>query len=256
MRKLMRAIAAVVSLLPATAQSNGGAVLSDQTMRELSAKGTLIRYFQNQDALRLLPKAGLAADLAADVKDFGPTVAVEVLRLIPDAPPAPSGASGKLMLLNALCSVSTMKGITYWSRSRNKDWVLFRESYAIASPQNTARIPDPAFSSVPAESEFYSFQEDSTFGKNIYQTSVTDGADCLRVRTLNVSPISFLFITVIPSGSLVTHTLIVPTENALVFYGAALLRSSFPLGDKQARSESLASRLIAMADWLKVRLGL
>ncbi len=256
MRKLLLAIAAVLGMAPAAARAGTDRYLDDAIRAELGAKGTISRVFQGKEPITLIPSVGSSASFTADVEAFDATVGVEVLRAFPRPLAAGDECRGMLGLLNALASVSTMKALPYWSVTRNKEWTLIIDSYTVESPDNHAKRPDTVFTAVPAGGSFYSYQEDSTFGKNIYKTSFISGSDSLWVKTENLSSISYLFIPVIPERGFVSHTLIIAGDAEILFYGVALLRTTFPIGDRQSRAQSLTNRVVAMSNWLKERLGL
>jgi hypothetical protein len=101
----------------------------------------------------------------------------------------------------------------------------------------------------------YSFQQDQSYGKNVYMQRFSTAPDHMLVRIENVSSITIAFIPVIPSGGFVTRSILIPVGRDLVFYGVSYIRTSFPIGDRHSREESLANRLIAMSDWLRARLS-
>jgi hypothetical protein len=254
MRKLLLSIAAAFCIAPAATQTRPPRLLDDAVLKELSEKKTIVRVLQNQADLSLAPMIGCAETLGGEIRDFKATVGVEVLRLMPGARASKDQPLDLAMVLTALASASAMKGITYWSVTHNERRILFLESYAVESPRQPVRVPDPVFTSpIPSEKEMYTFQEDSTFGRNIYRSVFRAGSGCIRVTTENTNAITYLFIPVIPAGGLVNHTIVTPTEYGLVFYGAALLRSSVPIGNTRSRAESLTNRVIAAADWLEAR---
>jgi hypothetical protein len=254
MRKLILSIAAASSMLSAAAEVIAPRLLDDAVMKELSGKGTITRVFQDTEAPALLPAVDSADELAAEIEAFEISVGVEVLRLMPAARTSMGKPLDLPVILNTLASASAMKGMTYWSVTRKARRVLFLESYAVESPERLSRIPDPVFSSVPAETRMYTFQEDATFGRNVYLSTFFGAGNHLRVKTENTNAITYFFIPVIPQGGLVNHSIVIPTENGVLFYGVALLRSSLPVGDMKARAESLTNRVIAAADWLETRL--
>jgi len=254
MRKLLLSIAAACCIAAAAAQTRPPRILDDAVLRELSEKKTIVRVLQNQGDLSLVPMIGCAGTLGVEVRDFRATVGVEVLRLMPAVRSSKDRPLDLAVVLTALASASAMKGTTYWSVTHNERRILFLESYAVESPQQPVRVPDPVFaSSIPSETQMYTFQEDTTFGRNFYRSVFQAGSGCIRVKTENTNAITYLFIPVIPAGGLVNHTVVAPTESGLVYYGAALLRSSVPIGNVRSRAESLTNRVIAAADWLEAR---
>ncbi len=254
MRKLLLSIAAVLTACAAFAQSGLSRYLDEATLAELTAKGSLQRVIEKGEAPRLVPAVDTASGFAAEVQESKATVGVEMLRIYSCPNQRFDDSQGRLSLLNAFASVSTLKGITYWSVRRKKEHVLFTDSYAVESPRNPVKIPDPTFEELPGEYSLYSSQEDSSFGKHVYLTTFTNAPDHLWVKTLNLSSFSYLFFTIVPEKGFVSYSLLIPTETELLFYGVSLMRSSF--GDARARVDSLMNRVIAVSNWLGTRLGL
>jgi hypothetical protein len=238
----------------AAAEEDTSRFLQESIARELSAQGTIVQIHKGDVTPLLMPAVEASADIRGELAGFHPAVSVEILRLFHDAPMDLGAPQGILSLFNIMASVSTMKGITYWSASRNKTWTLFTESYAIESPDKPVRIPDRVFRYPLVDSMIYSFQEDTSFGKNTYQTLLSRKTDCIWSRTENMGPITYLFVRIIPERGLINHTLLIPMKNGLLFYGIALLKTSFSMGDPASRAESLKNRVIAMSDWLWGRL--
>ena len=163
--------------------------------------------------------------------------------------------AGWLLLYNALHAVSTMKGIPYYSASRGISRVLFTDSYVIDSADKKNRVADPVFDEIPPEDLIFTFQEDSSFGKNVYEEHFSEREDHFVVKMENLTTISFLFLPLIQPRDLVSQVVLIPSGNEVVFYGVSYLRTAFPLGDRHSREQSLKNRLVAMENWLKARLG-
>lgn len=245
---------AIALAAPAAAEDPLDGYLSGTTRAEIATRPALIRDLTKGQGLLLAPAVDSRETLAAEVRGLKPTVGVEVLRLFSGLPRRLDTAEGRLSLLNTVASASSLKGITYWSASRHKEWVLFTESYSVQSPEHPVRVPDPVFDSLPAEGSFSTYQEDTSFGKNLYLTSFHAAKDHLWVKTENITPISFLLVPVIPARGLVSLTVLVPSGNEMLFYGVSLLRTSFPIGDSRSRADSLTNRVMAMSSWLGRRL--
>ncbi len=147
-----------------------------------------------------------------------------------------------------------MKGITYYSVTRGRQMVLFLQSYAISAPFRSAQVPDPVFRDIPREDDLFTFQEDSSFGKNTYREHFAFRDDHLVVKMENLTTISFMLVPIIRPHNLVSQVILVPAGKDLLFYGVAYLRTGMPIGDHRGKEESLKNRLIAMASWLRSRL--
>ena len=132
--------------------------------------------------------------------------------------------------------------------------VLFSQSYAVSSQKSAARIPDPVFTEIPADDVLLTFQEDRSFGRNVYQESFAYRTNHLLVRIENLSTISLFLFPLIQPRNLVSEVLLIPAGRDILFYGVAYSRTAVPVGDRHSREESLTNRLIAVAGWLKAKL--
>ena len=255
MKVVALAIQMLVLLVPLHAQDALERYFPPASLGQLRAGKTLSANVTADGGLSLLPSIASAESISAELKARKPTIGVEMSSIISGLPQQMDTREGWLMLYNSLHAVSTMKGIPYYSFSRGTNRVLFSESYAIDSAKGKERVADSTFSEVPAEDLIYTFQEDSTFGKNIYEERFSFRGDHLLVRIHNATTISFLLLPLIQPGDMVSQIALIPNGNDVAFYGVSYLSTSFPLGDRHSREESLKNRLTAMANWLKGRLG-
>jgi hypothetical protein len=239
---------------PARADDPLSRYVDHGSMEKLRTGASISASVSSDGMLRLVPSIGSRDSLAAEVKALHLTVGVEFLRLIPGQPGAESG-NGWLKVYNTMHAVSSMKGITYYSVTRGKVEVLFTQSYALSSADAPVRIDDPVFDEIPNEDVLYTFQEDRSFGGNRYQERFWFRTDHLIARIENLSTIFLFMLPLIQPHNLVSHVAIVPVDGDLLFYGVACIRSAMPIGNRHSREESLANRLIAMADWLASRLS-
>lgn len=255
MRLVLLAIQMLVLVLPAIAEDPLARYVDPASVEKLRAGG-FVRASVAPDSLpALIPAVSSRPDIASDVSALHPTVAVEILKLIPGSGESADSGARWLRIYNALHSVSTMKGITYYSVTRGRDQVLFTQSYAVSPGSNPKRIDDPVFETIPPDDVLLTFQEDNSFGKNSYQESFRYRADHLVVKIENLTTISFLFVPLVSPRNLVSQVVLVPAGPDLLFYGLAYSKSQVPVGDRRSREDSLANRLAAVAAWLKSRLS-
>jgi hypothetical protein len=224
-------------------------------LQDLRAGTSLKASLRQDGTLSLAPDVASRATIARDVTDLGPTVGAELLRIIHGPGPAMDSEAGRLLLYNSMHAVSTMKGVTYWSVTRGKEMALFLDSSVVSSPVNGERMPDLLFTEIPEANELFTFQEDSSFGKNTYAEHFSSRADHLLVKSENLTTITFMFIPLIQPHGLVSQVVLVPAGADVLFYGLAYIRTGMPLGDKKSRAESLENRLVALAGWLAKRLA-
>ena len=237
------------------AQDPLAALVEGDALQKLRAGTALKSGLPQAGTPSLLPAVSSRDMISAEVRQLAPTMGAELLQIIRGPGTEMDSPAGLLGLYNALHSVSTMQGVTYWSVTRGKRQVLFPQSYVISGPSKTDRLPDPVFTEVPAVQEIFTFQEDNSFGKNIYSERFTAKSDHFLVKTENLSPITFLLVPIIPPHGLVSLVVVVPSGQDILFDGRACIRTGMPLGDRESRVQSLENRLVALAEWLSSRLA-
>jgi len=254
MRLTLVAIQMLVLLLPLAAEDQLGRYFGDAPLEKLRAGKTLFASIPANGELSLVPAISTKDVLAADVRDRKPSIGVEMTSLIAGLPQQMDTKEGWLLLYNSLHAVSTMKGITYYSVTRGTTHVLFTNSYVIDSAEKKNRLDDPIFSEIPSDNIVLTFQDDTSFGGNVYEESFSYRDDHLLVKMDNLTTISFLFFPIIQPRNLVSRVALIPSGNDVVFYGLSYLNTGFPMGDHTSREDSLKNRLVAMENWLKARL--
>ncbi len=254
MKLVLLAIQMLIFLSPLGAQDPLERYFPAASLDKLRAGKTLSASVPADWGLSLLPSIASGESISADLKTRQPSIGVEISSIIAGLPRQMDTREGWLMLYNSLHAVSTMKGIPYYSFSRGTNRVLFTESYVVDSTSRKERVADSTFSEIPVEDLIYTFQEDGTFGKNVYEESFSFRDDHLLVSIRNMTTISFLFLPLIQPGDLVSRIALIPNGKDVAFYGVSYLSTSFPMGDRHSREESLKNRLTAMANWLKGRL--
>ena len=254
MRFILLSILIALLGLPARADDPLSRYVDPESVQKLRAGSSVSSSISPDGGLRLVPSVTTQASISADVSALHPTVGVEMLRLLPDLAEQMNSPEAWLKIYNAFHAVSSMRGITYYSVTRGKTEVLFSKSYAIASPTERKKIEDPVFTEIPEDDVLYTWQEDNSFGGIPYQESFRYRTDHLVAKIENLSTISFFIFPLATPHNLVSYVVVIPVDKDLLFYGVACIRTSMPIGDRHSREQSLANRLIAMADWLKGRL--
>jgi hypothetical protein len=255
MRLVLLAIQMLVLVLPSFAEDPLSRYIDVESIQKLRAGRAVIARVTAADLLTLAPAVSSREDIAADIKAVNPSVGVEVLRLIHGNQKGMDSPDEWLRTYNVLHSVSTMKGITYYSVTRKKDQVLFTQSYAVSSADSLSRVVDPVFETIPADDVLLTFQEDNSFGKNSYEESFRFRTDHLVVKIENLTTVSFLLVPLVSPRNLVSQIILIPAGPDLLFYGLGYIRSLVPVGDRHSREDSLANRLTAVSNWLGTRLA-
>jgi hypothetical protein len=252
MRFVALAIQMMLLTLPGFAQSTLASYVSPDTLTAIRAGQRLTATIPNDGHLSLLPKISSDDEIAEKVASIHPTVGVEVVGLI--GGPDMSGSDGALSLYNMLHAVSSMEGMMYYSVTHGAREVLFRQSFVITSLSKPTKVPDPVFTSIPADDSIMTLQEDTSFGRILYEERYAYRKDHVVATIENLTNVNFLFVPIIQPRNLVSIFVVVPVGKELLYYGICYLRTGMPLGDRTLREASLRNRLYAMADWMKARL--
>jgi hypothetical protein len=255
MRFVPLAIQMLLLVAPLYADDPLTALVGPASAVKLRSDGQITANVPSNGSLFLLPAIGSRDGIVADLSSAPVTAGVEYVRLLSSPGGAPDGESAWLALFNNMHAVSTMQGITYYSASRGRERVLFTQSWTVASAADTRRIPDPLSTSIPHDDVLYTFQEDSSFGRNTYKDTFAFAGDHLHVKVENLSTITFLLMPLIQPGGFVSHIVLAPAGDRILFYGVSYVRMYLAIGDRGSRDASLKNRMIAMASWLEARIS-
>lgn len=231
------------------------ALLPPDTLAQLVSAGRLSHSFQEHGLLSLPPSSRLREEAQREMDAVAPSAGAEILvfQKSPSRTILDSGA-GELSLYNTMRSMSAMKGMPYWSASRNRPVTLFRDSYVIESPKVQKRRDDPLVASIPERDELYIVQDDSTFGRNVYRATYEHRDGILSLKIANVEAISMILFPIIKPGNLVLRFLLAPSGDSLVFWGACYVRIDLSVVGRAEIESSVMNRLSAMVDWAVGRL--
>ena len=252
MRFVLLAIQMLILTLPAWAEEAASRYVPAETLKTMRTGQTLTAIIPADGRLSLIPAVSTREAISQKVAAIHPTIGVEVVGMISGHDM--STTAGWLALYNTLHAVSTMQGMLYYSVTHGAKEILFNQSYAIDGLKQPTRIPDPVFTSIPAEDSLSTLQEDSSFGRILYDERYSYRGDHLVATIENLTNVSFLFVPIIQPRNLVSIFMVVPVGKEVIYYGVCYLKTAMPLGDRQNREASLRNRLYAMADWLHARL--
>ncbi|HUZ17906.1 MAG TPA: DUF6675 family protein, partial [Spirochaetia bacterium] len=115
--------------------------LTPEQVREVLSTGETTRFFEANQQPLLVPRSALKDSLAKDFQNHDHTVGVEALFVAKADGTAPDDQL--LKWYNILRSVSTMKGIQYYSVTHHRTRVLFLDSYVIDNASDQRQLPDP-----------------------------------------------------------------------------------------------------------------
>ncbi|TVQ40973.1 MAG: hypothetical protein EA384_01515 [Spirochaetaceae bacterium] len=253
-RLLFSTLLSCAVLLPLPAFSTGPAhrrlpALSPQ-QRALLNSGERVLHFYNQPRqIALLPDTVYGAAITASLHELAPRIGVEALYLLPMPAGLPQQDGFALRLYNVLRSVSTMEGIEYYSASRERMRVFYRESYIVADPGSRDRAPDPLVDIVPASDRQFAFQHDSSFGRNTYALDYRFESGQMGLTMINLTRMSYGILPLVGDRNLEIHLVVIPTDDGLLFYGNCGVRVIGLFGMQDRVQASFTNRIDAIYRW-------
>jgi len=231
--------------------------ISNEEVAQLQREGEITRYFFEPLPLRWLPQGGLADQIAREASRIETVIGLESIHLLPLGELQTQGVdlsateSLKLRVYNVLRSVSTMKGVQYYSVTRGRYRTLFEESYPVQSMDRPVRIPDPVVREIPPESQVIVFQDDTTFDRNYTRWVYRYAGDEISISITNLTPLKYSFLKMADPEQMQIHLLVRPMEDGIAFYGCAVVKSAKFLGLEKTKKESFYNRIKAIYTWFK-----
>jgi hypothetical protein len=223
----------------------------------LEANGQIRRVFWEGETLEIFPQINGRSDYRARVSELQPLVGVEFLLLY--EPPAGTPVdehSRRRLIYNALASVSTLKGIEYFSATRGRMRVFFREAHFIAGPEHLEPLPDPVRATAPAPGEGftrYAWLADSSLGEYAAMVRYESQGEFISLAFENAETIRKMLIPLVRPGGLLSLVVVAPTSDGkLLFYGFSCVKTLNLFGLVERKGEnSFTNRLIALYNWFR-----
>lgn len=193
----------------------------------------------------------LRKQLAGTISNLG----LEGLYLIP----RPSNLDNEQILLKLyshLQNLGSLKGLQYWSVSKNNWDTLIVDSYRVNL--KGSRTPLGPLNPTLREptSSLLTYQKDNKLGEGYYQFEYTNKADEIQLVTRNLDSLNWGFIPIVSPGDfvLVLSVKIYPTSILLHTLTAARTMEFFGL--ERSKDESFINRMKAFARWFTQGLAL
>jgi hypothetical protein len=184
-----------------------------------------------------------------------PTIGVELLLLfdpgIPNMLAEMQESDYHLRIYNVLRSISTLKGIEYYSASRQRMRTFFYDAYVIDSPDNRETRNDPLVSSIPSNSTVYTYMKDSSLGNYVAQIRYHYHYDYFSMSIRNHTLLRRLIFPMVQPEKLNMFVLIVPQGSRLLFYGLSYVNASNIFGIADKKTASFYNRLLALFNWFR-----
>jgi hypothetical protein len=232
-------------------------VLPSSTLAELEAGVQIRRVFWEGETLEVCPDFDGREQYRAAVRELRPLVGVEFLLLYEPPAGAPADeTSRRRLIFSALSSVSTLKGIEYFSASRDRMRIFFKDARFVAGPDDLQPLPDPVDAPAPAPGTpltRYAWLDDSSLGTYTARVRYENHGEFLSMAIDNAEPIRKLLIPLVQPGALLSLVVVAPTSDGkLLFYGFSCVRTINLFGVVERKGEnSFTNRLIALYNWFR-----
>lgn len=223
--------------------------LTQDEAQQLVKTGQVTHFFEANGMPRLVPSSSLTTSIQKEYQSVDHTVGVETLFVM--KPGRGSQDANMLKWYNILRSISTMKGIQYYSVTHGRTRVLFRDSYAIDNLKNQNRLPDPLVGSIPESSDLTIKQDDSTFGEALFHLHYRGAGDAISMSMVNLNTFHLWFIPVINDGNMVLQLVLIPYKGDLLFYGGVEVKTISLFGLQNATRDSFINRIDALQKWFE-----
>lgn len=232
--------------------------IDDETYSSLIG-GEIVKVSTTDGNLTLVaPRSDYVDEKIATVEAMEKGFGVAVGSLVP----YPKGWKGidqserTLALYNTLLKVSTMTGLTYIShRAGDKEKTLFDECSMLASDNKKDKTADPVVTVVPQYAEYYSYQDDTSFGGNVYRMEYSVSGSEIFMDITNNNDLKFMGISLVKKGKVNMSLDIQETEEGIYVYALASVR------DKDSKVTilfytvdlelSFYNRIVALSKWFK-----
>lgn len=213
----------------------------------LSENNHVTRFFERNADPRYIPDCNLKPSVERAFASIDQTMGVEALYIMKPGKGGPK--TRMLRWYNILRSISTMKGIQYYSVRHQRMRVLFRDSYVVNNPRQQHREPDPLVQSIPAESNLTIKQVDSTLGELLSHLHYQATDDAISLSMVNLDPIHLWFIPIIKRRHDLLQLVLVPYKGNLIFYGGVEVETIPLFGLQNASHDPILNRIEALQRW-------
>ncbi|MBN1525338.1 MAG: hypothetical protein JW904_12695 [Spirochaetales bacterium] len=222
--------------------------LDADTYALLEKTGAASSMFKETQSPSLLPNVFSSDRIKKELKTMNVTFGVEILKVHTFTNKADTDAKN-LAIYNVLMSVSSLKGILYYSASRKRMREFIHESYRIPSPDSRTRLSDLQVSDLVPSRTIYTYQHDSSFGENTYQVTYRALEGYFLMEMSNISQVWYGIIPIVDPGKLRYYIIVIPTDNAIMFYSMICVSGANPFGIMEGKAESFHNRIEALEKW-------
>jgi len=162
---------------------------------------------------------------------------------------SPQAAQEKFFITTQ--AFSKMKGMTYFSQSRNRRETLILDIYRVESLSRPTRLNDRVWNSLAASSFDYFYQNDNTFGEGIYSMRVLNQFPTTQIVITNEQKIFWGIMPLVDPKHLYFLFNADFLADGILIYGFSGAQTFSLFGLERSREASFLNRLRALADWFQ-----
>ena len=149
-------------------------------------------------------------------------------------------------------SISKMKGMEYYSNTRKRWDILYKESYRIENPDLKEPVPDLIEGSSDGKT-LYAYQVEHTFGGGIYKIQYNENSKMVVMKMENLSALSYGIIKAVEPGKLrIAINIIDDGDGYFVYIGICADTIKLSVFEKKM-NKSFQSRLDAIFKWITLQ---
>jgi hypothetical protein len=231
----------------------GDSLISNKAEITLQTMGEVRRTFRAGENLVFFPDLPIRRAALQQVAELNPVIGVEFLtRYSPPDFASPESLSRGIA--QTLRSVSTLKGLEYYSASRDRMRIFFRDAYMVDSLEKGNRLSDPQTATAPDE-HFFAYLDDSSAGQYVANMTYTTRDRYVAMKYENATTIRKMMLPLIRKGNLISSVIIIPDGEDLLFYGYSCVRAInwFDMVERKGEA-SFTNRMVALYSWFRTNL--
>jgi hypothetical protein len=241
------------SLIPGLTQSEA---------EQLMQKGVVTSDYSKSIQARIAPPFAGKQEMIKELGKTDATVGIELLFQAPIPVKFRERDDFWLEIYNIMRSISTLKGIKYYSADRDEMRTFYYDAYVVPSPEKkNVRLPDPLVGSIPASSHIYTYHKDSSFGDYVMSINYTAGPDpqhpkYARMAMSNATTMHYSIIPIEQPYKLQIDLVVVPVGDTMLFYGNFVANAYTIFGLRDSIDVSFTNRVKALYNWFMAEVTL
>lgn len=145
-------------------------------------------------------------------------------------------------------SISTMKGIKYYSINQKKEFVLYKDTYMIESFENQVKIEDQTSGSADGKI-YYCYQNDHSFGECIYKLSYFQNEKTIYTEFNNLGTMGISLFKAVDPYDMKINILVENCGDDILLYLQTDTRFEKIPGIAKFAKNSLIARVESIKTW-------